>query len=193
MNSENRSSAEYDSINNFNISFSGKTDSTKNSAEQNINLNYSDEVTFPINYRKVQDKIGLQTKYVGNKYITVDTQKLGNENYEELSGIDQVIKQKENIEQLPWNQEEVNKTLQTYINVIDTQLQDSQFSKIEENNEKGYKLTINNEQVKNILIQLLETLKNDQPTIDQINEYLEQQENSQKITTNTIDNKIKLI
>ena len=54
-------------------------------------------------------------------------------------------------------------------------------------------LSVNGEEFKNILVQLLETLKNDQTTLDKINEYIKAQKNSAKLTTSEIDNYIKQI
>ncbi len=45
--------------------------------------------------------------------------------------------------------------------------------------------------MKRILVKLLETLKNDQITLDKINEYVKVQRNSLKITASSIDNLIK--
>ena len=42
-----------------------------------------------------------------------------------------------------------------------------------------------------VTIQLLETLKNDQATLDKLSEYIKEQKNSAKITANTIENIIK--
>lgn len=77
--------------------------------------------------------------------------------------------------------------------MLNSQLQDTQFSKVEEANRKGYMLSVNGEEFKNILVQLLETLKNDQTTLDKINEYIKAQKNSAKLTTSEIDNYIKQI
>lgn len=95
--SENGSLKEYDAVNNFNISFSGQTDKINHSSEQNISLNYSDEVTFPISYRKIENRIGLQTKYVSSKYIAVDTQELENQTYEGLTTASEFLGQSEEL------------------------------------------------------------------------------------------------
>lgn len=169
-------------INDFNISFSGKTDNQASSMEQEISINYSSEVAFPINYRKIEETMGIQTKYISNKYVAVETDKLGNGTLSDLSAISDLTKQVEKIEKLT----QMSFDEEKYIDIINTQLQDSQFEKVEENNSKGYKLTITEQQIKNIIIQLLETLKSDQATLDKINEYSES-----SITSNTIDNYIK--
>lgn len=192
--SEKGSAKEYEAINNFNISFSGQTNHATNSSEQNISLNYSDDVKFPVSYRKIGNTVGLQTKYVGSKYIVVETDKLEDETLAELETINELAAGTEKIEKASkelCNPEEWENIKETYIKVLNSQLQDSQFTKIEENNMNGYRLKIEGEQVKNILIQLLETLKNDQMTLEKINGLIEEQKNTTKITANTIDNYIK--
>ena len=42
-----------DKINNMNIEFSGKTDNSNSNSQQEIKLNYSDEVNIPLNYKKI--------------------------------------------------------------------------------------------------------------------------------------------
>lgn len=192
--SENGEPKEYEKVNQFNISFSGTTNKVNNSSEQNISLNYSDEVTFPFSYRKIKETIGLQTQYVGSKYVAIQTDELLHQSDNEIEGADDFIKAKEKIGKLvqfPFTKEEWKQVQETYMKVINDQLQDSQFSKIEENNKKGYKLNLQAEQIKNIQIQILETLKMDQMTLDKINQYREELDISTKITANTIDNEIK--
>ena len=71
-------------------------------------------------------------------------------------------------------------------------MQESNFSKTENGTEIGYTLTLNQLEIKNIILKLLETLKSDQVTLSKINEYLQQVSgNSQSITTSDIDNVIQ--
>lgn len=55
----------------------------------------------------------------------------------------------------------------------------------------GYKLSLTGTDLQNVLVKLLETLKNDQTTVDKLNEYLKIQKNSAKITASQIDDAIK--
>lgn len=48
------------------ITFEGKTDSTKKQSEQNIKIEYPQNITFPINYKRDSDLYGLQTDYISN-------------------------------------------------------------------------------------------------------------------------------
>ena len=99
----------------------------------------------------------------------------------------------EKLTQNPFSEEELQHIKDTYMNVINTQLQDTQFTKLEDINYVGYQLNLSGEQLKNIMKQLLETLKNDEKTLLKINEYLEQQESSSELNADTIDEYIQEI
>ena len=150
-------------INNFNISYEGKVKVSENKAEQAISINYSDNVNFPINYRQINNIIGLQTKYVGSKYIAVEEGKEVTSEAISIPAIN-ISKSTSNNEN---NQEEV---LKKYVSILQENLQDSNFSKEVKDNLTGYKLSLNSEQIKNILTQLLNTLKTDETTLKAINE-----------------------
>ena len=168
-------------INNFNISYEGKVKVSENKAEQAISINYSDNVNFPINYRQINNIIGLQTKYVGSKYIAVEE---GKEVTSEAISIP-AINISKNTNNNKNNQENIMKK---YINIMQENLQDSNFSKETKDNLTGYKLTLNSEQIKNILIQLLTTLKTDEATLKTINENTDNLVKSIDNLINTIEN-----
>ena len=181
---ESDQTKEYEAVNNFNISFSGQTDKITDNFAQDITLNYSNDVTFPISLRKVGNIIGLQTEYIGSKYIAVETNSQDNEALESLNKVIEQIEKVKKIGNLPFSNEELKQIQDTYINIINNELQESQFSK----EDNRYKLIINGEQFKNILVKILDTLKNDQKTLDKLNEYLKDQKNSIKLTSTNIDN-----
>ena len=60
-----------DILDNFNISFSGKVNKPNAKNEQNITLNYSNDTNFPFYYRKSNDMQGIQSEYIGTKYIAI--------------------------------------------------------------------------------------------------------------------------
>lgn len=170
---------QFENTNQMNLTFDGQVDNSNSQITQNISLNYSDSVKFPIVYNKIGDTTGIQTDYIGSKYITTKTQGIeGLQKVQEFSNVE-------------LTQEDIQRISNTYFNVLNQELQDSNFSKIEEENGKGYKLTLNGEAIKNILVKLLETLENDQATLEKINEYIKIQKNSLKITSSDIDNAIK--
>lgn len=174
---------QFENINNMNVTFDGQVDTTNSQLLQDISINYSDRVKFPFSFKQIGNTIGIQTKYVGSKYIAVDKDELQNteESFEKL----------EEFSNVTVTQEDLRHIKDTYYNVLNQQLQDSNFSKIEEANSKGYRLTLTGEELKNITVKLLETLKNDQSTLDKMNEYLKIYKNSAKVTTSDIDDLIK--
>lgn len=174
---------QFENVNNMNVTFDGQVDIANSQLLQNISINYSDSVKFPFSFKQIGNIIGIQTKYVGSKYIAVDKDELQNteESFEKL----------EEFSNVTVTQEDLQHIKDTYFNVLNEQLQDSNFSKIEESNSKGYKLTLTGEELKNITVKLLETLKNDQATLDKLNEYIKIHKNSAKVTVSDIDNLIK--
>lgn len=182
---------QFDNVNDFNITFSGQVDTANSKAEQNISLNYSDDVNFPINYKKVENIIGLQTKYIGSKFIAIETDNLKNLTNESGLSLDIDTNSLENISQVELTEEEKEHIQNTCIGVFNNYLGKEKFSKVQEADLKGYKLSLTGEELQNILVQLLETLKNDQTIIDTINKYLQTQESLNKISVNDIDSIIE--
>ena len=176
-----------DILDNFNISFSGKINKPNAKNEQNITLNYSNDTNFPFYYRKSNDMQGIQSEYIGTKYIAIrDGQELQGADNIDLSFVDTVASL-QNL-QIPYDQIQALKT--TYFDNIINQIENSKFSKISEENKVGYRLSLTGDELKNILTQILETLKNDENTLNQLNELLGLQQSSSKIRTTDIDNLI---
>ena len=102
----------------FNITFIGKTNKSSNYISQDISLNYGKEITFPVNFNKTENIIGLQTPYVGSKHIAVKMDEPGNETLNTFMW------------QIPsFSKEEKNRIKQTYLNAIKGNLQESQFTR----------------------------------------------------------------
>ena len=176
-----------DVLDNFNISFSGKMNKPNAKNEQNITLNYSNDTNFPFYYRKSNDMQGIQSEYIGTKYIAIrDGQELQGADNIDLSFVDTVASL-QNL-QIPYDQIQTLKT--TYFDNIINHIENSKFSKISEENKVGYRLSLTGDELKNVLTQILETLKNDENTLNQLNELLGLQQSSSKIRTTDIDNLI---
>lgn len=184
-----------DSTNNFNISFSGQVDTANSKAAQNISLNYSNDVKFPINYKQIENKIGLQTKYVGSKFVAIETEKLNkfSEDLDDVESYGEMVDKLQKMGKVELTEDEKSHIKDTYITVINQQLEKDKFSKVKESDMSGYKLSLTGTDLQTVLVKLLETLKNDQTTVDKLNEYLKIQKNSAKITASQIDDAIKSI
>ena len=176
-----------DALNNFNISFTGKTDNTNSKNEQNISLNYSNDVNFPFYYRKVGDVQGIQTDNVGSKYIA----KRDGEEIQSLEDMEININGLEEISTIYNNMQISNEDIQnfktTYFDNIFSQIQDDKFSKISEENSTGYKLTLSDDDLKDVLTKVLEKLKEDEGTLDKLNQLLGLEQSASKIRSTSID------
>lgn len=185
----------FENVNNFNISFSGQVDTANSKAAQNMSLNYSNDVKFPINYKQIENKIGLQTKYVGSKFVAIETEKLNklSEDLDDVESYGEMVDKLQKMGKVELTEDEKSHIKDTYITVINQQLEKDKFSKVKESDMSGYKLSLTGTDLQNVLVKLLETLKNDQTTVDKLNEYLKIQKNSAKITASQIDDAIKSI
>ena len=185
INAVDSSVTNIENLNNFNISFSGKKDNTNSKEEQNISLNYSSNVSFPLVYRKIGNQLGVQTDYVGARFLTVEPDKLNNlqgENINEIKNIIKIIGTLSNLTNIQINQEQLN----SYTNIFQN-ISEDKFSKLSDLNGTGYRLTLQGSETQELVINLLETLKNDQALLENLNNYLKDYKNSTNITTNNIE------
>jgi len=188
--SENENEDKYKNINNFKIEFSGQVDEKNAKTTQTINLNYSNIVNQQFIYKQVDSKYGIQTNDVGSKFITIDINDLNKlfKNNMVVEEYSKTIKKLQETTKVELDKEELENTLNGYTNLLNEELKSEWFSKVKDSNLEGYKLLLNGNNIKTILVKLLENLKNDQTTLEKINEYLKVQRNSNKITNGDIDN-----
>ena len=211
--SANSNSVNLENVNKFTVTYKGQVDTANSKAEQNININYSDSVKFPVNYRQVGNKIALQTDYVGSKYIGGENDKLDKLSTVKIdantAGVSTEANNQENtstninvdsnsintIEKLsslfnePPSEEDLSLVVNKIINVLNG-IDNSKYSKISDSTGIGYKLSLSGDDLKNATIQLLQALSQDQSALDKINEYLNIQESSNKITSTDIEKEV---
>ena len=183
---------DFKSLNDFNISFSGQVDRNNKNITQKINLNYSSDVKFPINFKQKDNNVGIQLPLVANKYIAADLSKNSesNSSYQQYT---RLISKTENLFGMQISEDQLKNIIDKYKEVIYKELKDEYFSKIQESDFIGYKISLKNDDINNIVVKLLKTLKDVQETLNKINEYLKTQNNSGKITENDINSQIKNI
>ena len=193
--SDDENEDKYSNINNFKIEFSGQVDGENSSVAQNISINYSDSVSEQLKFKQVGSKFGLQTNDVGSKYIAIDVNDLNklSQSNMTINDYSKTIKKLQDITKVEINKEELENIINTYKNLLNEELHSEWFSKVEDSNLVGYKLSLDGENLKNVLVKLLENIKNDQTVLDKINEYLKVLRNSNKITANNIDEFIEII
>lgn len=151
--------------NDFNITFSGKSDPNNSKEEKEISMNYSDSVNVPLTYRIANNITGIQTPYLGSSFVAIRN----DEEFSELEDINNLIK----LQNIEISNEEIINLKTTYFDNILNTLEDSKFSTLTEGNLTGYRLTLTGEELKNLLVQILNALKTDTNTTHKLNEILD--------------------
>ena len=145
-------------INQLNIILKGKVDAKNKNIEESINLNYSPQVTFPINIRYKDGLFGYQTEYVGSKYIVDDRTS--------SSTLSASENEDENNNEESLSEEEITDLFIKYGKIAIDQIGEDKFSKEQNGDNTVYKITLTPTDMANILKGILEELKQDQETIE---------------------------
>ncbi len=155
-------------INDFNITYSGKIDNTTRKNEQNITLNYSDDVNFPFNYKYANETLGLQSDYVSSKYIGIENnnlkefvEKFGVTDTTEIPDTIDLFSAFTNQETINFTDEEREQLTNTYSSILQEKLGGKEFTKTKENDVTSYSVSITNQEIKDLIRTILETVKND--------------------------------
>ena len=144
----------------FNITSKGKIDIKNQIVEENLNVNYSPEVTLPVNLRFVDGLLGYQIEeYIGSKYIVDDTG-----NTIDLSAITSTSTSSNEL-----SEEDVKNIIIKYGQIVLDQLPEENFSKEESDSGNIYKLSISNIDINNIANAIVEALKQDADTMEKLN------------------------
>lgn len=166
-------------LKNSSISYTGKTDKTNNYIYRNIKANYSDSSSSNFEFIKKDDIYAIKVEDCLNKFIG-----LKNDNLKELctkfgvpEEISKIIPNKLNFN----NGSIVNfiskKDLQSlknkYMKIIIDNINDEMLSKDYENKSDIYTLTINYEQLKKIVYELIKSAKDDEIIINTIKKFME--------------------
>ncbi len=164
--------------NNTNISFDGKVDTTNKKVEQNISINYSDNVSFPFKYKQDGDVYGIQSDYFSPNYIAIENNNL-QELFQKFGVLDTTnIPNKieySKIQSLKLTDEEKTHLQQNYLVPILNSFSDDKFSKIENADDSvSYVLSTTNIELKDLLVQTLETFKNDTIMLNKVNSIIEE-------------------
>lgn len=170
--------------NNARINFSGKVDAANNRDEQNINIFYTNDVSLPFNYKHVEDIYALQADFALPNYVGIENnnipellQKLG-VNIDSSVEIPNKI-EGQDLETIKFSDEEMKGLYNNYFMPAINNLTDDKFSKME--NSDGlvdYAITLTVEDLKNILIQMLQNLSQDTSLISKINSIYQEISNS---------------
>ena len=185
-------------LNELVIRFDGQIDSANQKTEQNIEIDYGNNVILPISYEQDGNKFGLQSDKLSKQYIGIRNEKLKEFatkfGVEDVSEIPDKIELSNVEEKVIFTDEEIEQLKQIYGTVLQQELLEENFTKVKTPQNESYTLELSAEQIKNIIIKMLEVTKSNTMIIDKINELiLEQDPEIKKIDVAVIDDLIKSI
>ena len=167
-------------VNDFNITYSGKIDNTTRKNEQEISINYSDDVNFPVKYKYANETLGLQTEYVSEKYICIENsnlkefaEKLGMTNTDDIPDTIDFFAT-DSSQAITFTDDEKEQLKNTYQPVLEGRLDGKEFTKSEDGGTTNYSVEISNQEMIDIVSALLETLKNDQILLPKLEQSLQE-------------------
>ena len=167
-------------VNDFNITYSGKIDNTARKNEQEISINYSDDVNFPVKYKYANETLGLQTEYVSEKYICIENsnlkefaEKLGMTNTDDIPDTIDFFAT-DSSQAITFTDDEKEQLKNTYQPVLEGRLDGKEFTKSEDGGTTNYSVEISNQEMIDIVSALLETLKNDPILLPKLEQSLQE-------------------
>ena len=183
-------------VNNLEINFSGKSDEINNKTEKDFEIDYGKGVTFPVTYKKDNNAYGLKIDRVSSKFVAIRNENLKqfaqNLGINDVSEIPNKIEVTETKEKVEFTQEELGQLKQIYGAVLDEQLTEENFSKVKTSDGENYMLELGGEQLKNVIIKMLETTKQNTLLIDKVNQLMLQiSEDSYSLEAEDIDELIE--
>ena len=158
------------SVNNFNISFSGQVDLANSKIFQDISLNYSEESNVKFKYKNIDNIAGIQADFLTPNYITVDKnnlEKIFQSTNINIKQILEIISYVQNSGILTID--ERNQVLGTCSNILKEDLDNDDFSKVENLETEGYKLKLSGDEIKTILAEILGIIKNNSDILNKVN------------------------
>lgn len=173
--SQNLDEDTIDNVNNVNISFEGNTDNINDRAEELIKINYSDDVNFSMLYKKIENLYGLKLNEVAKQFLVVDKEKLDSLFEKlEIDGMEPVIQSLTSTDEsiIDFSEEEKNVLKEKYLPEIQNSLDESSFTKVTTEKTQGYALEISNQTIKEIIIKILNVLKDDEIMLNKLNNIL---------------------
>lgn len=186
-------------LNDFNIEYSGKIDNISRKNEQDICINYSKDVNFPIKYKYTNETLGIQTDYISSKYLGIENKnlkefakKFGITDTDTIPDTIDIYEQEENNNLFTFTEQEKEQIINTYKTIIEGKLANKEYKKTVENEVTSYSVEITNKEARELIVLCLEKLKTDTIILPKIEEALKEtleitnQNSTQEITVQDI-------
>ena len=163
---ESTNSNQQNNLGNTSLTYVGSVDKSNNYDYKKIKLNYSDTQSTSFEYFQKQDVYGIKIDNILKKYLSIE-----NDNLKQLAqnlGLSEEIVNviPDKISKISFENLITDK--EKYKDIIYDNLSDDMFSKKENEENKVYTLTINSNQIKNLRLILLQTIKDDEQLLNNI-------------------------
>ena len=165
-------------LDNVSISYTGKTDVKNNYNYRKVNLNYSEEEAMIINYIHSNDFFGVKVDGVLKKYLSIENNNLKEfvgkfgvdtediPDHIDIESIQSLLNGKTEI----FTEEELEQIKNNYLTIILNNLNDELFTQSETAQGKKITLTLDQETLKNIYIDIITKLKDDELILGRLKE-----------------------
>lgn len=164
------------------ITLEGKTDNSRKMAEQTMTVELGQGINVPIKIKRDEDVLGIQSNLLNTKFIAVRNQNL--KALLEKFGINSdEIPDKIDFNDGQLTQEEIDNLKNKCISILHDNLDDTSFSKEKVDGQTVIKLNTSNKHCQEILVKILETLRDDEIVLKKMSGTLSEKDFKQKITT----------
>lgn len=161
-------------VNDLNIVAKGKVNKARKLVEQDISINYADDVSFPISYKQSDNLYGLTSNIVINAYMAVRNEKLQDlyTKFEDNNTNSMVALPNEiDTEILDINPNDIINAAKRIGVILQENITEANFSKVDED---SFALTLNQEQTMTIFTKILEEVKSSKMLPNSIRDSLAQ-------------------
>jgi hypothetical protein len=167
------------------FNYNSKVDPINKLASSDVSVNKSGEEILKVNYLRNEDLYGIKFEEIVNQYVIFENSNL--KEFAKKIGIPDTINIPDRIdlnenmgkfELVEIDLEGIKPIYEKYINIVLESIPEEAYSKIED----GYKLTIDLKTVQKILVNVLNTLKDDQEIFDLIDSVISKIDSSQSLS-----------
>lgn len=164
------------------ITLEGKTDNSRKMAEQTMTVELEQGINVPIKIKRDEDVLGIQSNLLNTKFIAVRNQNL--KALLEKFGINSdEIPDKIDFNEGQLTQEEIDNLKNKCISILHDNLDDTSFSKEKVDGQTVIKLNTSNKHCQEILVKILETLRDDEIVLKKMSGTLSEKDFKQRINT----------
>lgn len=162
-------------LNKSKITFEGKVDNNKKLAEQTMTMNFAQGFNVPVKIRRDGDIIGIQSNLLDSKFIAVRNSNL--KSLLERFGADaENVPDKIDFEKSQFTAEELETLKDRYFSILNNNLEEELFSKEKIDGQTILTLNMTDKKCTEIMIDILETLRNDDIILNKISLTMDKQD-----------------